>query len=214
MSTVRILLKAFLTLMTLCLLTSGYTSAAENCLNQIDDDRDRRIDCDDPDCHGLWICRSFREICANGADDNRNGDIDCNDRQCQRSAVCVPYREQCYNGADDDGDGRVDCADSDCAETFICVPTVEQCEEPGDEDGDGQINCEDDDCKYAPVCNLPSDALINRDITRKNVQGLPGPSTRRTQPSDTIDRGSRITPNLPSEIRRPTEKDVNTETPK
>ncbi|MEM1087879.1 MAG: hypothetical protein AAGH90_09120 [Pseudomonadota bacterium] len=216
MWTVRMSLKAFVVLTTFCLSLAGYAIAAENCLNQIDDDRDRRIDCDDPDCQGLWICRPFREICANGIDDNRNGYMDCDEKSCQRTSVCMRRDESCANGLDDDGDGTIDCDDDDCAETFICLPYLEQCEKPGDEDGDGLVNCEDDDCKYAPACNLTEDSLIFKDITTRQVQRLPrpGPTTRRTPPSGTIDRGGLITPNLPSEIKRPTEKDPNTETPK
>ncbi|MBU1222107.1 amidohydrolase family protein [Myxococcota bacterium] len=125
----------------------------EICDNQIDDDGDGLVDCDDPGCAGYTICEGV-EICNNGYDDDGDGDVDCNDSDCTNSTVCTGT-EICNNDQDDDGDGDVDCDDSDCTNDPACDPQTFElnCNDGVDNDGDGDTDCEDSDCAGAPACS-------------------------------------------------------------
>jgi hypothetical protein len=106
---------------------------AENCANNIDDDGDLLIDCNDPDCSGSPACATPTppgvENCTNGVDDDGDGNIDCNDPDCAGSAACQaaiptpPGSENCANDVDDDGDGNIDCNDPDCSGSAACQGT-------------------------------------------------------------------------------------------
>ena len=82
----------------------------EQCTNEIDDDGDGLIDCDDPDCANDPACQI--EDCVNGFDDDGDGLIDCDDDDCTNNSACLT--EDCINGIDDDADGLIDCADDEC----------------------------------------------------------------------------------------------------
>jgi hypothetical protein len=107
--------------------------ATENCANNIDDDGDGLIDCNDPDCSGAAACVTPTppgvENCTNGVDDDGDGNIDCNDPDCAGSAACQaatptpPGTENCANNVDDDGDGLIDCKDPDCSGAVACGGT-------------------------------------------------------------------------------------------
>jgi hypothetical protein len=107
----------FLALGCLFVLSPAFTplnaQVKEICDNGIDDDGDKLVDCDDPDC----VCTP-KEICDNGIDDDGDKLVDCDDPDC----VCTP-KEICDNGIDDDGDKLVDCDDPDC----VCVPEGVAC---------------------------------------------------------------------------------------
>lgn len=120
----------------------------EYCTNEVDDDGDGLIDCDDPDCSAAPSCQT--EDCGNSADDDGDGLIDCDDPDCSAAPVCVP--EVCTNGVDDDGDGLTDCDDPECASSTHCA--TESCASGVDEDGDGLTDCDDDDCLSTPECGV------------------------------------------------------------
>ena len=87
-----------------------------DCTDEIDNDGDEALDCDDSDCDG--IC----EICNDLLDNNADDLIDCGDPWCSDSEYCS---ELCNNEADDDADGAVDCDDDECAAVARCVePTT------------------------------------------------------------------------------------------
>jgi len=61
----------------------------EICNNNIDDDGDGLVDCDDPDCQGDPDCVVIAtEICNNNIDDDGDGLVDCDDPNCQFEANC------------------------------------------------------------------------------------------------------------------------------
>jgi Domain of unknown function (DUF4215) len=88
----------------------------EICYNQMDDDGDGLVDCEDSECDNYPAC--ILENCSNGVDDNDNNLIDCEDPQCV--IVCAPP-EVCGNSVDDDLDGRKDCEDFDCIGDASCT---------------------------------------------------------------------------------------------
>ena len=103
------------------------TNPQELCDNQLDDDGDGRIDCDDSDCIHAANCLAPTdpdvtiEICDNKLDDDGDGNIDCNDDDCANDSACKPaVAEICDNKLDDDLDGKVDCDDDDCANHAAC----------------------------------------------------------------------------------------------
>ncbi|QQR89537.1 MAG: hypothetical protein IPJ88_15255 [Myxococcales bacterium] len=73
---------------------------SEVCDNEIDDDGDGKIDCDDLECvldHAACPTNTcdleveepyYNEICNNGVDDDGDGDLDCNDSDCSYHADC------------------------------------------------------------------------------------------------------------------------------
>ena len=121
------------------------SETAEVCNNQVDDDGDGKVDCDDTDCSDSGMCNTAlyaapAENCTNGEDDDGDGKVDCADDDCYSDSACAsaeyaaPF-ETCDNGYDDDGDGDVDCADEDCYDHAACqgmpayaAPMVEQCD--------------------------------------------------------------------------------------
>jgi len=65
----------------------------EVCNNGYDDDGDKLVDCEDPDCAGDPYCKS-QEICDNGIDDDGDKLVDCEDPDC----VCEPEGKPCSPG--------------------------------------------------------------------------------------------------------------------
>ncbi len=116
----------------------------EICDNELDDDRDGAIDCDDTDCADVPACTGLGqpEICNNGLDDDLDGAIDCVDRDCLDDASCLPD-EICDNGLDDDRDGNADCDDTDCADAANCQVAKGPTFVRGDGNSDGSINLTD-----------------------------------------------------------------------
>ncbi|MGM0596152.1 MAG: hypothetical protein ACQES9_03860 [Myxococcota bacterium] len=90
----------------------------ENCTDGFDNDDDGLVDCEDPDCIDLPVCKE--EICDNNIDDDGDGLVDCEDPDCE--VFCAPP-EQCDNNIDDDLDGKIDCGDSDCIGDPACQTT-------------------------------------------------------------------------------------------
>lgn len=140
-----------------------FSSNAEVCLNQRDDNGDGLTDCDDPQCSDLLqcatrpVCDEVIEICNNGIDDDGDGLIDCEDPNCADYFECNP--EICTDGIDNDQDTLIDCADPDCAENPACnqepdlpPPPAEICTDGIDNDQDGAIDCNDSDCANHEAC--------------------------------------------------------------
>ncbi|MBI3179471.1 MAG: hypothetical protein HYZ27_07395, partial [Deltaproteobacteria bacterium] len=117
------------------------------CADQVDNDGDGLVDCDDADCANSDACG------------------------CLDPATGGPCTELCSDQLDNDGDGLVDCADvydcynaSNCAcdpQTQCCTqgdpgctppPPETACDDQLDNDGDGAIDCRDSDCTDATVC--------------------------------------------------------------
>jgi hypothetical protein len=91
----------------------------ENCVNGVDDDGDKLVDCDDPDCDGDPGC--VYEICDNGIDDDRDGFPDCRDISCSDYPACEG-EEICNDPGelDEDEDGLANCDDTDCSTYRPC----------------------------------------------------------------------------------------------
>lgn len=135
------------------------TLADELCDNAADDDQDRLIDCEDPDCDAAWCgignqvcsagvcaCVGVAETrCGDGFDDDCDGAIDCADAECATTALCGTEID-CHDDSDDDGDQRTDCADPGCIGVTGCEVVETTCTGGDDNDGDGAIDCADPDC--------------------------------------------------------------------
>ncbi|MBU1069022.1 hypothetical protein KJ975_05560 [Myxococcota bacterium] len=67
----------------------------EDCLNQIDDDGDGYVDCNDQDCWETPACNNLFEICDNRVDDNGDDAIDCEDFLCASDQACIQDFELC-----------------------------------------------------------------------------------------------------------------------
>ena len=120
----------------------------ENCINNIDDDGDGRVDCDDLSCLINPLCWFLNEDCSDGSDNDLDGAVDCADVDCSSDSNCIP--ELCTNNTDDDGDGDTDCADEECFTAPFCVG--EECGNGMDDDSDGLTDCEDPECSVHPTC--------------------------------------------------------------
>ena len=143
---------------TLSLTCSG---APENCTNNIDDDGDKLVDCEDPDCADHPDCQQTQEICDNGTDDDGDNLVDCDDADCYGDPACLPQDEDCVNGVDDDGDTLVDCDDPDCDNDIHCVTPAEDCANGSDDDGDTLVDCDDPDCSGAANCQQTQENCSN-----------------------------------------------------
>ena len=124
-------------------LPEGY---AEICDNGIDDNGDKRVDCDDPGCKYAVHCR--KEICDNHVDDNANGLFDCDDPDCAGSVKCLP--ENCANGVDDNENGLRDCQEPSCFEDIHCQPEI--CDNHVDDNENGLVDCADAGCVALKMC--------------------------------------------------------------
>jgi hypothetical protein len=97
--------------------TLTFVAFETNCQNRIDDNKDGRTDCADPDCdqRPCVDATGNNGVCASGV--------------CT-PPVCTPISttEVCDNGVDDDCDGKIDCMQATCdgmackpgSPTFVC----------------------------------------------------------------------------------------------
>jgi len=85
-------------------------ACVEICNNNLDDDGDGLIDCNDDDCSDDAMCPS----CTDGITNGDETGVDC-------GGSCEPCVEDCANGIDDDQDGLIDCDDSDCEQDLACT---------------------------------------------------------------------------------------------
>lgn len=118
----------------------------EDCSNKLDDNGNGLTDCEDPACADEKKCQP--ENCTNGIDDNDNGLIDCNERSCFVLPICQP--EICDDGIDNNGDTLVDCNDPKCVKELKCQP--EDCSNRVDDNGNGLIDCEEPECAGELIC--------------------------------------------------------------
>ena len=147
------------------------------CDDNLDDDGDTLIDCEDGDCVNDMSCLvgggdgggdagnpvTNETLCDDGLDDDGDGLTDCSDLDCVNQPACLVVLESdyCDNGSDDDGDGLTDCSDSDCALDVACLET--SCGDDSDNDGDGVIDCDDSDCAADLFCTTNLGATCNSD---------------------------------------------------
>lgn len=80
--------------------TANADAVPETCDNEIDDDNDDMIDCDDPDCVDDKACIVLPdEICDNKIDDDGDQDIDCDDKDCDEDPACFKGPLTCESAA-------------------------------------------------------------------------------------------------------------------
>jgi hypothetical protein len=111
-----------------CVRTSGADASGEVCGNDVDDDGDDLVDCQDPDC-GPESCDD-RNPCTN--DSCPSGGIctneakpvgpNCGNTGCMCESGGTPVEIICNDEMDNDGDELVDCDDPDCPG---CAPELE-----------------------------------------------------------------------------------------
>jgi hypothetical protein len=141
--------------------------ATELCANDLDDDGDTLVDCDDSDCTGDPNCSlPPNEVdCDDLRDDDGDTLVDCDDDDCDLDPVCVPHEWICDDDIDNDDDGTTDCDDDDCASSSACRPTTEtDCDDDIDDDGDTLVDCDDDDCDDDPLCTLEPETDCGDDV--------------------------------------------------
>jgi len=96
---------------------SNFDPAGEICDNEIDDNDNGKIDCDDESCKTNPAC--METVCDDGKDDEGDGLIDCDDPDCKTNPACM--ETVCDDGKDDEGDGLIDCDDPDCEKNWRCM---------------------------------------------------------------------------------------------
>lgn len=90
------------------------------CSDNVDNDGNGYIDCDDIHCALVRTgCPDGSIVgCLDGVDSDRNGFTDCDDFACNMNTVFMVCGEdtnaQCSDGVDNNGNGYVDCADWSC----------------------------------------------------------------------------------------------------
>jgi len=132
----------------------------ENCTDNIDNNCNLLIDCDDPDCISDPVCCVPEpEICSDNVDNDCDGLTDCSDPDCFNDPVCEGCRpEVCWDGVDNDCDNLIDCEDPDCFNDpacQICEPEI--CNDTIDNDCDNLIDCADPDCFGSIECQDRND---------------------------------------------------------
>jgi len=99
----------------------------EVCDDEVDNDEDSLVDCEDPDCSGPGC----QEVCDDVMDNDGDSFADCADTDCP---ACP---EICTNGLDDNRNDLVDCDDSDCATDAACTEATT----PVTETSEGGCGC-------------------------------------------------------------------------
>ena len=117
-----------------------------NCSDGIDDNKDGRMDCEDPWCFHVPVC--LPEVCDDRIDNNGDGATDCEDASCSGQIVCQP--EICDDKIDNNGDGIVDCDDIHCVDKPVCQAEI--CNDKIDNNGDNKVDCDDPACAEAVNC--------------------------------------------------------------
>jgi hypothetical protein len=116
---------------------NGYQPTIEICDDNIDNDGNGKIDCQDPNCWG----QSCQEDCSVKNDEDQDGWIDCFDEDCagescglgcqcsslltaiNGKAVGIKKEIFCDDGINNDEDKEIDCFDSDCELDPNCIIT-------------------------------------------------------------------------------------------
>jgi len=129
-------------------------STETDCTNNIDDDNDGKIDCEDDDCKDTPACSPGGGKCTIDADCTSYGEFyRCENGEC----VLIPCDER---GDQAECTSDVDCGANEYCDTedCICVPETPEisyetyCDDGIDDDGDGLVDCDDDDCADDPAC--------------------------------------------------------------
>ena len=134
------------------------TQYIEICDNQLDDDGNGIIDCEDDACAYSTKCGAPEEICDNDKDDNKDGLTDCDDPLCEEDDAC--NKEICDNQKDDNKDGLTDCDDPLCKEDDACNKEI--CDNQKDDNKDGLTDCNDPLCTNDSVCKSSLDNPDNK----------------------------------------------------
>ncbi|MBJ93440.1 MAG: hypothetical protein CMP23_03095 [Rickettsiales bacterium] len=158
---------------------AGPTSEFD-CEDNIDNDGDGLVDCNDDECIGAPNCSGVPEICNDGVDNDGDADTDCDDiEDCNLFPGCdYGDGDCCANngtpGCDNNlGEDCVCAIDAFCCEgawDAICIdlfsnscggtcsgPETETiCDDGIDDDSDGLVDCDDADCFIDPQCQIPS----------------------------------------------------------
>jgi hypothetical protein len=108
----------------LCLTPESNESSNATCSNNLDDDGNGFVDCDDFHClanASVSVCDGEVDdgACGNSQDDDGSGYADCQDYTCQISPAVQACNgestdSECHDAVDNDGDGKTDCADTSC----------------------------------------------------------------------------------------------------
>ena len=159
--------------------TTIIENTAELCSDDVDNDKDGMMDCDDLGCKDFAFCQATEEgkentlaACKDEADNDGDGKVDCDDEECKAFAICLEGEAEntlakCQDGKDNDKDGMVDCDDSECKAFSVCSGnggkstenSAADCLDGEDNDGDGKIDCEDEGCRVFSFCaNAGSEA--------------------------------------------------------
>jgi endonuclease I len=171
--------------------------SAEACSDEVDNDGDGAVDCDDPDCaprSGMTTCGPVEgdedsdAACSDNFDNDEDGYTDCEDYDCSRNpavTVCGQGGVEdtdalCSDGVDNDGDGYADCQDYDCSRnTSVTVCTVVDedsdaaCSDGIDNDRDGDVDCDDVDCIGNPaVTTCRGDTTGDEDTEERCRDGV------------------------------------------
>lgn len=108
----------------------GEWNCFEICDNELDDDGDDAVDCDDDECAAKPECAPDVEVCDDELDNDGDDKTDCEDEDCSQDPACPVPVEICFDGIDNDGDGAPDCLDEDCDGHPKCQPvTNDTCQE-------------------------------------------------------------------------------------
>ncbi len=116
-----------------------------NCCNDnLDNDCDGIVDCDEPECSSHPVCTCTAEYnpntyegnkelsCDDSNDNDCDGNFDCADSDCENFVSCkcasidIPFYENekelsCSDLHDNDCDGHADCADEECKDKIECI---------------------------------------------------------------------------------------------
>ena len=98
-------------------ISASFDPEGEVCDNEIDDNNNGKIDCDDESCKTHPAC--METVCDDGKDDEGDGLVDCDDPDCKTNPACM--ETVCDDGKDDEGDGLIDCDDPDCEKNWRCM---------------------------------------------------------------------------------------------
>jgi len=71
---------------------ASFDPAGEVCNNEIDDNDNGKIDCDDESCKTNPAC--METVCDDGKDDEGDGLVDCDDPDCKDNWLCMTKKEK------------------------------------------------------------------------------------------------------------------------
>ena len=71
---------------------ANFDPTGEICDNEIDDNNNGKIDCDDESCKTNPIC--METVCDDGKDDEGDGLVDCDDPDCKNNWLCMSKKEK------------------------------------------------------------------------------------------------------------------------